>query len=103
MLKRVEAYSAPFKGLQNVPTQRLSLAHLPTPIEQWSFGAGKKEFSLLLKRDDLSEGIAGGNKIRKLEFIFAEVLEGKHDCVISIGGTGVALLLLLCCDVLCVA
>jgi D-cysteine desulfhydrase len=45
--------------------------------------------ALLIKRDDFSESAASGNKIRKLEFIFADVLqEGSgYDGVLSIGGT----------------
>jgi D-cysteine desulfhydrase len=42
---------------------------------------------MLIKRDDLSDMTASGNKIRKLEFIIADVLAGSHDWVLSVGGT----------------
>jgi len=42
---------------------------------------------MLIKRDDLSDFAASGNKLRKLEFIFPHVVAGQHDWIISIGGT----------------
>ena len=41
---------------------------------------------LWVKRDDLTESAAGGNKIRKLEFLFADALAQGADTVITCGG-----------------
>ena len=42
---------------------------------------------LWMKRDDMSGGTElGGNKVRKLEFLLADALEGGYDSVITIGG-----------------
>jgi len=40
------------------------------------------------KRDDKDHDIYGGNKLRKFEFIFGEVLEKKKKGVITLGGIG---------------
>lgn len=97
----IQPYELPVV-LQNAPTHRLrvhritkfaitdhslQLGNFPTPIQPWSFKVNDKEFSLLIKRDDLSDLTASGNKIRKLEFILPEVIQGSYDWVVSIGGT----------------
>jgi D-cysteine desulfhydrase family pyridoxal phosphate-dependent enzyme len=66
---------------------RISLAHLPTPLEELDklskhLGGPK----MLVKRDDLTGLATGGNKTRKLEFLMAEALAQKCDCVITAGG-----------------
>ena len=66
--------------------RRLRLARLPTPIVEipaLSRRAGRRVF---VKRDDLTEGAAAGNKIRKLEFLLAEAQAQKADVVITPGG-----------------
>ena len=42
---------------------------------------------MLIKRDDLSDLTAHGNKIRKLEFIVPDILRGEHDWILSLGPT----------------
>jgi 1-aminocyclopropane-1-carboxylate deaminase/D-cysteine desulfhydrase-like pyridoxal-dependent ACC family enzyme len=42
---------------------------------------------MLIKRDDLSDLTASGNKIRKLEFILPDILAGSHDWILSLGPT----------------
>ena len=44
------------------------------------------EVNIYIKRDDFLPGCAGGNKTRKLDFVMADVLEKKADCVITCGG-----------------
>jgi len=74
--------------IKNIPTHKLNLGNFPTPIQQWKFEVDGKKHQLLIKRDDFSESAASGNKIRKLEFIFAEILrDASYDSVLSIGGT----------------
>ena len=42
---------------------------------------------LIIKRDDMTAGTElGGNKVRKLEFLLADALDGGYDSVITIGG-----------------
>ena len=58
------------------PIPRLSLAHLPTPIEELPRLSGMLGGPrLLVKRDDLTGLAFGGNKTRKLEFLVAEAQE----------------------------
>lgn len=66
---------------------KLNLAQLPTllqPLERIS--AQLKGPRIWVKRDDLTEFGAGGNKIRKLEFVLAQALAEQADCVITCGG-----------------
>lgn len=65
---------------------RVSLAHLPTPLEFMPrltkhFGGP----NLYVKRDDCTGLASGGNKTRKLEFLMAEALQRGADTVITQG------------------
>jgi len=67
---------------------RVSLAHLPTPLEEMSrlreaLGGGPR---LLIKRDDQTGLATGGNKTRKLEFVVADALAQGADTLITAGG-----------------
>jgi D-cysteine desulfhydrase family pyridoxal phosphate-dependent enzyme len=65
---------------------RVSLAHLPTPIEalpRLSQELGGPR--LLVKRDDQTGLATGGNKTRKLEFLIADALHQGADLVITEG------------------
>ncbi|RLN95110.1 hypothetical protein BBJ28_00000124 [Nothophytophthora sp. Chile5] len=73
-------------ALRRPPAQKLRLGHFPTPIFPFSppgLPAGVKMF---IKRDDFSGMETSGNKIRKLEFLLADALEQKADCVVTCGG-----------------
>jgi D-cysteine desulfhydrase len=66
---------------------RLELARTPTPfyvLERLSERLGGPR--IWVKRDDLTECAASGNKIRKLEFTLARALEAGCDTVITSGG-----------------
>ncbi len=67
---------------------RVSLAHLPTPLEPLgrlsSFLGGPE---LFIKRDDCTGLAMGGNKARKLEFLLAEAGARGADTIITAGGT----------------
>lgn len=66
---------------------RVPLAHLPTPIFEWPrLSAALGGPRLWVKRDDLTGLATGGNKTRKLEFLFADALAKGADCVITAGG-----------------
>ena len=72
-------------ALENIKSIRL--ANLPTPLEQAPRLASKYGLEkLYLKRDDLTGLAGGGNKARKLEYDFAEILAGGYDVVITAGG-----------------
>lgn len=65
---------------------RISLAHLPTPIEplpRLSAHLGGPQ--LFVKRDDQTGLATGGNKTRKLEFLLADALAQGADTLITPG------------------
>jgi D-cysteine desulfhydrase len=73
------------KMLENIPT--IKLANLPTPLEEAPRLAKKIGLAkLLIKRDDLTGLAGGGNKARKLEYDFADIVKGGYDVVITAGG-----------------
>jgi D-cysteine desulfhydrase len=65
---------------------RVSRARLPTPVEPMARLSQKLGVELLVKRDDLTGSALSGNKIRKLEFLFAEARAQGADTVITCGG-----------------
>ena len=69
-----------------VSLPRQSLGFFPTPLielPQLSQSLGGPK--ILMKRDDLTGLALGGNKTRKLEFILAEALAQRADCIITAG------------------
>jgi D-cysteine desulfhydrase len=65
----------------------IKLASLPTPLDEAKGLAGKIGLSkLFIKRDDLTGLAGGGNKARKLEYDFAEIMLGGYDVVLTAGG-----------------
>ena len=66
--------------------ERIFRARLPTPIEPARRLSQKLGVELLIKRDDLTGSVLSGNKIRKLEFLFAEAASQGADTVITCGG-----------------
>ena len=65
---------------------RVSLAHLPTPLEYMPriskhLGGPK----IYVKRDDCTGLGTGGNKTRKLEFLMADALQKEADVIITQG------------------
>ena len=72
--------------MQDIP--RCLFANLPTPIvylPRLTKALGGPH--IYIKRDDLTGISTGGNKIRKLEFIMADVLEKKATDLITQGAT----------------
>lgn len=65
----------------------IKLASIPTPLDEAPRLADKIGLSkLFIKRDDLTGLAGGGNKARKLEYDFAEIINGGYDVVITAGG-----------------
>ena len=65
---------------------RVSLAHLPTPLEHMprlSKHLGGPE--IYVKRDDCTGLATGGNKTRKLEFAMGEALAEGADTIVTVG------------------
>jgi D-cysteine desulfhydrase len=65
---------------------KVSLASLPTPIYKADFLSTYTGASVYIKRDDYTGTEISGNKIRKLEYVFREVLDGGYNSVITTGG-----------------
>jgi len=66
--------------------ERIVRARLPTPVEPMARLSEQLGVQLLCKRDDLTGSALSGNKIRKLEFLFAEARAQGADTVITCGG-----------------
>lgn len=65
---------------------RVSLAHLPTPLEHMprlTEHLGGPQ--IYVKRDDCTGLATGGNKTRKLEFSMAAALEQDADTIVTVG------------------
>lgn len=65
---------------------KLNLSTLPTPLEELKNLGKSLGIELLLKRDDLTTPGGGGNKVRKLEFLFADAIRAGAKTVLTIGG-----------------
>ena len=73
------------RSLESFP--RVSLAHLPTPLEplpRLSAQLGGPE--IWVKRDDATGLGFGGNKARKLEYLLGAAREEGADTVVTVGG-----------------
>ncbi|NLL12780.1 MAG: pyridoxal-phosphate dependent enzyme [Fibrobacter sp.] len=65
------------------------IGNLPTPLQKLEkLGRNFSRDDLFIKRDDLSSELYGGNKIRKLEFIFGEVIASGFKQVLTSGAAG---------------
>ena len=65
---------------------RISLATLPTPLDELPRLSQELGARVLMKRDDLTGFALGGNKARKLEFLIADALAQNADVVVTGGG-----------------
>jgi len=69
--------------------RRLSFVHRPTPIERFVWHGPRsplEDVELWIKRDDATLGAEAGNKIRKLEFLFADAVDRGAMHVVTCGG-----------------
>ena len=65
---------------------RVRLAHLPTPLEPLDRLSRHLDGpAIFVKRDDCTGLGLGGNKVRKLEFLLADVLAQRADTLVSGG------------------
>ena len=72
--------------LNAIAPPRLDLARTPTPLEFLPRTSRAAGVEIYVKRDDLTGMELSGNKIRKLEFILADVLAQGADTVLTCGG-----------------
>jgi len=70
------------------PLQKTALADLPTPVVNLEFDTTAGPRSIAIKRDDLSNTQYGGNKIRKLEYIFHRATERGAQRIATFGAVG---------------
>src|SRR3954453_4142608 len=67
---------------------RVSLAHLPTPVEDAPRFAGRVgDVRVLVKRDDCTGLLFGGNKVRHAEFLLGDALD--QGCDVLVWGAGI--------------
>jgi D-cysteine desulfhydrase len=69
-----------------LPSYRL--ASLPTPLELAPVLSGALGVTVLIKRDDLTGLLLGGNKARKLDYLCGEALAEGCDTLVTGGGPG---------------
>ncbi len=69
----------------------MSFADLPTPIDRChTLGNVLGYHNIFIKRDDLTgfDGLYGGNKVRKLEFLLADALQQGAKKIVTFGCVG---------------
>lgn len=68
--------------------RKVALAELPTPVMQTEVETPAGSRAIAVKRDDVSSHLYGGNKIRKLEYIFRRALDQGATRVATFGAAG---------------
>ncbi len=71
---------------QNIFSERIGMALLPTPLKKMEKISEEMDSNIFIKRDDLTNFLSSGNKIRKLEFLFEDALKSGADTVVTCGG-----------------
>ncbi len=69
--------------------EHLVFSDAPTPLvsmDRLGEILGKPAGTLFVKRDDLTGLCAGGNKVRKLEYVVADALRTGATCLVTGGG-----------------
>jgi D-cysteine desulfhydrase len=69
-----------------VGARRISLGLFPTPLQPAHKLSDQLGVEVWLKRDDLTGLGMGGNKIRKLEYLMADMAERGADVILTAGG-----------------
>lgn len=72
--------------LKDAPSQKVSLANLPTPIHRWYLPGLPEGVEVYIKRDDMTGCALTGNKVRKLEFLLAAAIQENSKHVVTCGG-----------------
>jgi D-cysteine desulfhydrase family pyridoxal phosphate-dependent enzyme len=72
--------------LEKIRGQRISFAGFPTPLQRMpNLSRVLGGPNLFIKRDDMTDLAFGGNKARKLEFVFADAEEKGADVIVAAG------------------
>lgn len=64
---------------------RLPIADLPTPVSMARIRSSPQRREIIVKRDDLSGRLYGGNKVRKLQYLLHRAKERGADRVVTFG------------------
>jgi D-cysteine desulfhydrase len=67
---------------------RMRLATLPTPVREIEVSSGSGKRRLSVKYDNLTGSLYGGNKVRKLEYIFPRALAKGCKRIATFGAAG---------------
>jgi D-cysteine desulfhydrase len=73
-----------FPALARIP--HVALGRFPTPVQRLELPGERLAGELWIKRDDLTASPLGGNKVRALEFLLADLAPGE--IVLTAGGEG---------------
>jgi len=68
--------------------RKVRLADLPTPVFAREVATPAGDRLVAVKRDDVTNPLYGGNKVRKLEYIFQRALDRKATRVATFGAAG---------------
>lgn len=68
--------------------KKLSFANLPTPVTQHEIDAGSAMRRVMVKHDEQTSDLYGGNKVRKLEYIFRRAQDRGAKRVATFGAVG---------------
>ena len=72
--------------LERIHRRRINFAGFPTPIQRMpNLSKVLDGPNLFIKRDDMTDLAFGGNKARKLEFVFFDAKDKGADVVIAAG------------------
>jgi len=68
--------------------RKVPLAELPTPVFLKKVAMRSGNYSIAVKRDDVTNPLYGGNKVRKLEYIFQHALDRNATRIATFGAVG---------------
>lgn len=66
--------------------EKINFLHLPTPLERLENISDDLGINLYIKRDDLTPLAAGGNKLRKLEYLLKDAKDKGATLLLTVGG-----------------
>ncbi|MHA1202764.1 MAG: 1-aminocyclopropane-1-carboxylate deaminase/D-cysteine desulfhydrase [Candidatus Heimdallarchaeaceae archaeon] len=75
-----------YPKLKTIPW--ISVIDSPTPIHKMEQISKTLKKDIWVKRDDLTHTIYGGNKPRKYEFVFADILKKGKKIIVTLGSIG---------------
>ena len=64
---------------------KCAFADLPTPLKQYALGDGESTPPILVKHDDQTSELYGGNKVRKLEYLLQRAIDRGAKRVATFG------------------